>query len=853
MRTLWAASYNHLLHHPAQLALALLGLALGVATITAVDIATASAERAFELSMDAVNGAATHQITAGPAGIDEQLYVSLRMDAAPAIAPIEMAPIVEGYAVVADRAMQILGIDPLADIRVRGRDTAGVEAAGQGVRMGRWFTEPGTVFMAEETATQIGISVEETFQLEIGGRRHPAKLLAQLEGAGPGFEALILCDIAQAQEWLGSIGKLSRIDLHVPSGGAGDRALKHLRSILPAGMQLRAAPRRAQQSVEMTRAFTVNLQAMSLLALLVSVFLIYSAVSFSVIQRRRIFGVLRALGATRANVLTLVLMETLALALAGAALGILLGSLIGRQLIELVSRTINDLYFVVSVNQVILPWTTSAKAASAAVAVALVAAALPAIEAAGSAPQLGLRRSVLERRATQTSRALLIAGALCGMASAVVVLLSQRSLFAGFASLFLLLIAIAAFTPAMLRSLATLAGRMAGRFSSVARLAFGEIAASLSRTGVAVAALGMALAAMIGVSIMVESFRESLRDWLDRTLVADLYISAPGAGFARPERQLHPEVIQALLHVPGVADHSESRRSIVDSPRGRIIVDALRLTPQSHAAVELTQGNEAEVWPAFEAGAIVISEPLAWRLSLSLGDELILFTAHGPQGFSIAGICREYGNDQGAVLMSRKHYSRLWQDDAITALGLYLAPGEDAARMTQMLRAAVSNSVPARVQQALNIRPNAELRAVSMKVFERTFVITRVLYWLAAGVAAIGLISALLAWELERARELATLRSLGLTPLGTAALIESQTGFMGLAALLAAIPAGLFTAAILIDVINRRAFGWRIELHLSAAQFGNALVLALAASLLAGIYPAWRAARTSIASGMREE
>jgi putative ABC transport system permease protein len=170
-----------------------------------------------------------------------------------------------------------------------------------------------------------------------------------------------------------------------------------------------------------------------------------------------------------------------------------------------------------------------------------------------------------------------------------------------------------------------------------------------------------------------------------------------------------------------------------------------------------------------------------------------------------------------------------------------------------MLRAAVSNSVPARVQQALNIRPNAELRAVSMKVFERTFVITRVLYWLAAGVAAIGLISALLAWELERARELATLRSLGLTPLGTAALIESQTGFMGLAALLAAIPAGLFTAAILIDVINRRAFGWRIELHLSAAQFGNALVLALAASLLAGIYPAWRAARTSIASGMREE
>jgi putative ABC transport system permease protein len=158
-----------------------------------------------------------------------------------------------------------------------------------------------------------------------------------------------------------------------------------------------------------------------------------------------------------------------------------------------------------------------------------------------------------------------------------------------------------------------------------------------------------------------------------------------------------------------------------------------------------------------------------------------------------------------------------------------------------------------RGKQTLLIRSNADIRAVSMKIFERTFVITRVLYWLAAGVAAMGLVSSLLAWELERSHELAIVRSIGLTPLGAGALIEAQTGFMGLVALVAAIPAGVLTALVLIEVINRRAFGWEIDLHLRAAQFTDALLLALVAAFVAGVYPAFRVARAPIAGEIREE
>ncbi|MFZ0498680.1 MAG: FtsX-like permease family protein, partial [Steroidobacteraceae bacterium] len=459
----------------------------------------------------------------------------------------------------------------------------------------------------------------------------------------------------------------------------------------------------------------------------------------------------------------------------------------------------------------------------------------------------GLRRSVLEGRAARVASRLSWLGLAFALAAWALIAGSQRSVFAGFTALFLLLMSVAALMPLVLRALARLASRAVSGISSVARLALENVAASLSRTGVAVAALGMAVAAMIGVSIMVESFRVSLSHWLTETMRADIYVAAPGPGVGSPERRIEPDVLKALLATPGLADHSASRSVVVRSSRGDIALDALLLAPGSYAGVDVTAGNPQTVWTAYDRGALLLSDSLAWRLHLRPGDRLALITASGPREFPIAGIYHEYGSGLGSAMMSLEIYRRLWRDDAITAIGLYLARGVDAAREMPRLEAAAGG------RQALLIRSNADIRAMSLAIFDRTFIITRVLYWLAAGIAAVGLVSALLAWELDRTHELSVLRALGLTPRGAAVLVTAQTVFMGGAALLAAIPAGLIIAVVLTKVIDRRAFGWHIEMHLRGAQFLNALALALAAALLAGLYPAWRAAMGPIGAGMREE
>jgi putative ABC transport system permease protein len=846
---LHAASLRHLLRHPAQLLLALLGLALGVGTIVAVDLATASSRRAFELSLAAVNGAATHQITGGSRGVDEQLYAQLRLHPVAAAAPVlGYAPVVEGYVTIGSRTLQLLGIDPIASAELQSAERpggAGVLAGADGAQLRQLLTEPGAVLMSARTAAELGVLPGASIDVSIDGVTERARLIETITGESAGLDELVITDIAQAQEWLASPGRLSRIDVRIAATASQPQILAALRARLPPDLELVATRAAGRETFAMTDAFTTNLKAMSLLALLVGTLLIYGAVNFAVLQRRTILGVLRALGATRGEVLRVVLGEAAVLGLAGAIGGTLLGMLIGRSLVGLVSRTINDLYFAVAVREVSVSAATLGKALAAGLGTALVAALLPALDAAASRPQLTLARSLLEQRSARWAARLALAGAIMCAVAGIAVSSSGRSLPAGFVALFLLLLGVAALAPMALRALAVSGARLA-RGHAALRLACADIAASLSRTGVAIGALAMALTAMIGVAIMVQSFRESLREWLTQTMRADVYVSAPGGADAA-ERRLEPQVTRALLAVPGVRDHSEARRAEVQSEHGALELNALRPAAGSYAGFHFTAGEPRHAWQQFRQGAVLVSEPLAWRLRLSPGATLTLRTPAGARAFPVAAVYREYGNERGEVLMDLGEYRRLWGDDGISAIGVYLAPGVTARQAVAGMRAAAQG------RQALLIRSNADIRDLSMGIFERTFVITRVLYWLAAGVAAVGLVSALLAWELERARQLALLRTLGLTPRAAAGLVTAQTLFMASAAFLAAIPAGLLTALVLTEVINRRAFGWQIDLHLSLAQFANALLLALVAALAAAIYPAWRAARTPLAQGLREE
>ena len=198
-------------------------------------------------------------------------------------------------------------------------------------------------------------------------------------------------------------------------------------------------------------------------------------------------------------------------------------------------------------------------------------------------------------------------------------------------------------------------------------------------------------------------------------------------------------------------------------------------------------------------------------------------------------------------MMSRATYDRHFNDDGVDTLGLYLEDGVDADEIVAQVKALSAG------RQSIRVDSNQRIRELSLEIFDQTFVITNVLYWLAMGVAFIGILSAMLALQLERARELATLRALGMTPRQVGNMIAMQSGGIGLLSGLAAIPLGVVMAYVLIAVINRRAFGWQIDMAVAPGILVTSLVFAVLTALLAGVYPARRAARSEPALAMREE
>jgi putative ABC transport system permease protein len=446
----------------------------------------------------------------------------------------------------------------------------------------------------------------------------------------------------------------------------------------------------------------------------------------------------------------------------------------------------------------------------------------------------------------------LVLAGLALLATGGLVLGLSRGLVAGFTGLFTLILGCALLTPGamilLVRLNQRLSQRLSARFGFLPRMATRDVARHLSRTGVAVAALMVAFATTVSVGVMVDSFRGGVALWINDLVNADIYMApiALETGAGMPD--LRPEVIAAARAVPGVAALSTYRYVDIRVQNRPAQLLAVELAPQAKRGYHLIAGNPDAVWSAFEAeGAVIISEPLAYRYRLGVGDRLVLDTDRGPQAFPIAGVFLDYGSEHGRILLHRHTYDAHWNDRVVNSSAIYVDPGVDPNVVRQRLEPKVGRL------QTLVLRSNRHIQEHTLAVFDRTFTITRVLRLLAIVVAFVGVLSALMALQLERAREFAILRAIGMTPAEIVRLVSLETGFMGLAAGLLAIPVGLLLAAVLIFVINRRAFGWTLPYQVDPWILVQAVVLALVAALLAGLYPSWRMARSRPADALRTE
>ena len=853
---LWLSGLRHLLRHPWQMALSVLGITLGVAIVVAIDLGNQSAKRAFSLSGDAVTGRATHQIVGGPGGLPEEVYTTLRVE----LGVRDSAPLVEGYGYLEDdRVLRILGVEPFADSQFRpyigGSSFVGAPDESM-ARVVELLSMPATGLVSVDTASSLGLEAGDSIALDVSGDEREVRIVGLIAPenrlSGETLKNLLITDISTAQELMGLEGRLSHIDLIVPRGEEGESLLEGVRAALPPDASVVESSARSEAVERLTASFDQNLFMISLLGLIVGAFLIYNAMTFSVVQRRPVIGSLRAIGVTRRQIFALVLGEAAIIGVISSVIGVLLGIIIGRGLVEVITQTISDLFYVVSVQELSVPMWSLAKGAALGVAATLGAALVPALEATGISPREALSRSRLEtgfrgRMPLASAIGVGVIGVGCGL-----VLLPLDSLIAAFLGLAAIILGGALLTPAVIMLFSgVLAPVLGGMFGALGAMAARGMSASISRTAVAIAALAVAISVTISIDTMIHSFRDTVERWLDRSLGSDVYVSPASLRSYQAEAAgLSRDVLERVRGVEGVARVRTVQNARVNSPDGyvRVVVSD---TSQDDFVERgsFKDGDPATVWREMQSCcAVAVSEPFAYRSGKGIGSTVRLSTSEGERDFRVVGIYYDYGSaGVGRVMMSRAVYARLWDDDSYSGIGVDAAEGVAADDLAGRIEGAVGGG------RGVVVRSNAELRAAALEVFERSFTITNVVRILAVAVAFVGVLGALTAIQLERAAEFGTLRVIGFTPGQVWLMFTSQSGLMGVAAGLMSVPLGLVEAAVLIFVVNRRAFGWTMEMGVYPSALWQAALIAVGAALLAGVYPALRMSRSSPARVLQGE
>ncbi|WP_411728555.1 FtsX-like permease family protein [Methyloglobulus sp.] len=842
------SSRNFLWQHPWQLALAILGIALGVAVVIAIELAMESSLKSFNQASKAFSGTATHRIIASDGGLDEKLYTRLRVD----LGIANLSPVVTGYVKLAqpdEESFKLIGIDPFIEKPLHSSWRNEQKKNSPSDLLTRLIAEPNSALLSEKTAQRLNRKINDPLTIVTDQGTQQLKIIGLLTFndavSGQVLSNLIITDIATAQEVLGLFGRLSSIEVLMEK--EAPETLAAIQTVLPGNTLLVSIGSQVESMREMTRAFSINLKALGLLSLLVGMFLIYNTMTFLVMQRRRLIGSLRLLGVTRQQVFKLIIGEALWLAIIGTLLGIVLGIALGQGLLVLISGTINAIYFRIDTASLMITPLQIGKGILLGISATLLAVLPPAFEATRLSVVKVMARSQLEsriRRLIKTAGLMSFVLIFGGLAMAF---FSGKSITLGLASIFLILFGFGLLTPVLTLLLMKLIERLSGRFLGIlGRLPPRMVSAEISRTGIAIAALMIAVSATIGMDLMIGSFRQTVAQWLHSSLPADLYVALPGdkmtvdkalAGHRLKEKIAKLDDVQMLssaLHTKLIADNQLTKISVFE------------LNAKSKQGFIFKHKVDDDLWRRFEdQRTLIVTEPYAYHHAVKLGQKILVKTGQGEQAFEVIAIYADYSGDQGHLAMSRQNYQRYWPDLGYSGIGVYAREGADLKQLESRISQLLT------VQQS--VKSNQEIYKASMELFEQTFTITETLRWLSAAIAFVGVFSALMALQFERTRQLGILRAIGITSRQLTVLIIGETGLMGLVAGLLAIPVGFIVAYVLIFVVYQRSFGWTMAFYFDSGVLYQGLALAFVAALLAGVIPAMKMAQTQPAEALRTE
>ena len=835
-----------LLRRPWRFLVTVVGVATGVAAVVSTIAASRAAIASFAEGIEEVAGAARLEITR-TGGLPEELLAELRPLSDEAL----IIPIVEDTLLLLELGdgVRLLGVDLLLDANVRpvlANDSSHPDLDSTLLGFGALLSRP--------LAAQLGVVPGDELTVSVGGRPRSIEVAALFaaDGLSAVWERVVVMDVAAAQELLGRVGRLDRIEL-VPRGPVELEALRaRAAALAPDDVDVGEPGERRRFAEQMLASLRFNLVALSAISLLVGGVLVATTLATSVVQRRFVISLLRSLGAPRWKVAAVVVVEAHIIGIVGGVLGVAAGFTGARLALASVRFTVASVVRGIPASEIRFDPQLAAFGLAIAVVTAIAAAALPLREIMTVPPLQGLRNTPGQRMRRGTRLA--AAGSLLLMTVATAALarmpaiggLPIPALTAALVAMTALLVGSGVLLDSMARVGHTPLARLG---AAPLQLAAAALSAGRRRAAWAAGSVAVAVALAVAITTMVSSFRATVEDWTDSGMRADLWVRPLAGDSGVWIGRLDPEIVGIAEELFG-AETVDPFYSQTIEFRGRPVsfagaaFDVVRF----HGSVPFPGRDSAEVFDlAWRERAAVVNEPFANRFGISEGDTIRIELPGGSLERKVVGVFRDYSRSHGLVVVDRSDFLRFFPGAGPNDIALFLSPETDITAARERFFDAV------RGRFLVEALVNRELKSAVLSAFERTFAITTAMYLVTAVVAVVAVVTVLLTLVGERRRELATVRAMGGSRRQLLAMVVAEAGLLGFAAAAAGTAVGLAVGVILVKVVNLQSFGWSLELVLPWGAMAGMALWVVAACLVAGLPPALVAARMQPAIVLRED
>jgi len=863
--------------HRLRAVMTLIGIAAGVAVLVAVVTVNRGIIGSFTDTLDQISGKVHLEVRGGDTGLDEKL-----LDKVIAVPGVRYAtPIVERTLDVADgrgESLAILGINFTEDPKaleffynLKSDELRHPEKKAQFGKPQEEFEEdpfalldkPRQLIVTQQFSARYGKHKGESVDLMTPKGRQPFEIFSVVQAHGPlkAFGGnLAIVDYMDAQEVFGLGHRVDRFDIavrHPEWPGEEARVAQEIRKALEGHFDVERPGKRQERQEHLLRSFKLALVIGAGVALIVGMFLIYHTLSISVAQRRSEIGILRAAGATRRQIVQLFTLEGVCFGLAGSLLGLGLGAVLARLMMEQAAGSISEIYVRVHVAGThVPPWALGFGLVMGTLCSGL-ASLLPAWRASRLSPvetirtlaydfeeEPGLRFTAREWGATA-----------CFAAVYPVSLLPAIDSFPvfGLGAMFLVVLGATMLGRWLVvlsnRGLAPIAARV---FGIEGRLAADNVSRSAAKSAVTVASLMVGLSMVMSSAILTFSFRESIVTWVRQSVPADLFITSNAKVGGSMNQPLDPALADEIRRVPGIDAVDLVRLRNVDYENSRILLLSLdgRIRFSHHGDWPVTRwvGDKATLIDRMITGkGVIISETLAHRFGRNPGQRIELQTAHGRRSFFILGAITDYSSDQGTVFLDRQLYRALWEDDKVDTLEPYMKKGVDPSQVRDII---VRNWGE---KYHLFVLTNQMFRDEIGQMVTRIFAVTRALEFVTIFISILSVVNTLLTSILDRMREIGVLRAVGMLRRQLSRMILVESLCLALIGAAAGIGVGVFNGLIILRVVNAQDTGWEVPMHFPfdlAAIYAGALIVI---GVVAAIYPARAAARVPVVDALGYE